>query len=107
MKTISCKELKEKMDRGDEFKLVMTLEAWAYKAKHISGSINVSSQKEAMELLKPEDEIIVYCSNVACVSSQNAYHLLARQGYNNVRRFEGGLEAWEEAGFPLEGDSVE
>ena len=107
MKTISCEEVKEKLDRGDDFKLVMTLEVWAFKAKHIPGSINISSQKEAQELLKPEDEIVVYCSNVACVSSQNAYHLLVKQGYTHVLRYEGGLEAWEEAGFPLEGEAVE
>ena len=31
---ISSEELKEKLDRGDDFKLVMSLGEWEYKAKH-------------------------------------------------------------------------
>ena len=106
MKTISCEELKEKLDRGDDFKLVMSMGTWAFESKHIPGSINISSNEEALKLLKPDDEIIVYCSNVACVASQTAYHLLTQNGYTNVRRFSGGLAEWEEAGFPLEGSLV-
>jgi hypothetical protein len=34
MELISRDELKEKLDRGDDFKLVMVLEEWAYRAKH-------------------------------------------------------------------------
>ncbi len=106
METISCEELKEKIDRGDVFKLVMTMGTWAFEAKHIPGSINVCSDKEALELLKPEDEIIVYCSSTECFSSQNAYHSLVRHGYPNVRRYSGGLARWQEAGYPLEGAMV-
>ena len=102
MKTISCEELKEKLDRGDDFKLVMSMGTWAFEAKHIPGSINISSKEEAQKLLKTDDEIIVYCSNMACVASQTAYHLLIENGYTNVRRFSGGLAEWEEAGYPLE-----
>ena len=107
MKTISCEELKEKINRGHAFKLVMAMDAWAYEAKHIPGSLNVSSDEEALELLKPEDEIIVYCSSPQCFSSQNAYHSLVKQGYTNVRRYIGGIASWEEAGYPLEGTMVE
>ena len=42
MELISRDELKEKMGRGDDFKLVMVLGEWAYRAKHIPGSINVT-----------------------------------------------------------------
>ena len=41
MNTISREELKAKIDRGDDFKLVMVLGAWEYEAKHIPGSINI------------------------------------------------------------------
>jgi rhodanese-related sulfurtransferase len=36
-----------------------------------------------------------------------AYHFLIDQGFENVSRFSGGLSAWEEAGYPLEGVLVE
>jgi hypothetical protein len=60
MDLISREELKTKLDRGDEFKLVMALGEWAFRAKHIPGSLNVSNPDKAAMLLKPEDEIVVY-----------------------------------------------
>jgi len=43
MELISRDEMKEKISRGYEFKLVMVLGEWAYRAKHIPGSINVTT----------------------------------------------------------------
>ena len=37
IRTISRDELKAKLDRGDDFKLIMALNRWAYDAKHIPG----------------------------------------------------------------------
>jgi rhodanese-related sulfurtransferase len=53
-----------------------------------------------------EDEIVVYCSGVACVSSMMAYKTLVDEGFKNVRRFAGGLPEWEDAGYQLEGEMV-
>jgi len=107
MKTIDASELKEKLDRGDEFKLVMTMETWAFNAKHIPGSLNFCSSEEAHNLLTPDDEIVVYCSHSACMSSQTAYQMLTKAGFNDVRRLSGGLDGWERAGYPLEGEMVD
>jgi rhodanese-related sulfurtransferase len=56
--------------------------------------------------LKKDDDIVVYCSNPACLASLAAYHRLLEHGYTNVRRYAGGLVDWEDAGLPLEGDWV-
>ena len=79
----------------------MTLGEWAFKAGHIPGSLNVSRLEEAHRLLKPEDEIVVYCSDVQCIASQAAYKMLVSKGYQNVRRYAGGLADWSAAGYPL------
>ncbi len=100
-------ELKGKLDRGDDFKLVMVLSDWAFRAKHIPGSLNINTPAAATELLGFEDEIVVYCSDKACVASRLAIQLMVEDGYKNVSRYEGGLADWEEAGFPLEGELVE
>ena len=105
METISREELKAKLDRGDDFKLVMTLAEWAYQMSHIPGSLNITSMPAAQELLKPDDEIVVYCSDEQCLASRAAYMYLTANGYNNVRRYSGGLSEWELAGYPLEGDA--
>jgi 3-mercaptopyruvate sulfurtransferase SseA len=55
MDLISTQELKEKLDRGDDFKLVMALGEWEYNAKHIPGSLRVSTVEEALEALDPKD----------------------------------------------------
>jgi hypothetical protein len=56
---ISSEELKEKLDRGDDFKLVMSLGEWEYKAKHLPGSLRVSTVEEALQVLTPDDEIVI------------------------------------------------
>ena len=111
MNLISREELKEKLDRGDKFKLVNALGDWAFEAKRIPGSINISNMealRKAMheKILDPDDEIIIHCSNPFCPASIVGYHTLVRNGYRNVRRYAGGIQDWEEAGYPLEGNLV-
>ena len=107
MNLITREELKNRIDSGDQFKLVMVLSEWAYRAKHIPGSLNIDNPSQATELLDPADDIVVYCSDPACPASKFAYHQLVQAGYKNVRRYEGGITDWEENGLPLEGDWAE
>lgn len=106
IKLISRDELKEKLDRKDDFKLVMTYHEWAYRVMHIPGSINVSTKEDALAVLDPSDEIVVYCTNVSCMASVKAFMILVGHGFKNVRRYAGGLQDWEQAGYPLEGDQT-
>ena len=103
VRTISREELKAKLDRGDDFKLIQALNRWAFEAKHIPGSLHFDTPEELYAAVHPEDEVIVYCSNVDCLSSVAMYRDLLRRGYQNVRRYEGGLLDWEDAGLPMEG----
>ena len=107
MELIEREELKTRMDQADEFELVMVLGELAFQGKHIPGSINIHDPMDLLGRLDKEDEIVVYCSDKLCPASIMAYHLLADQGYEHVRRYAGGLSDWEEAGYPLEGDLVE
>ena len=106
MNLISREDLKEKLDRGDDFKLVMVLGDWAFRAKRIPGSVNVTTPKAVTEILDPDDEIVLYCSGEPCAASKYALALLERAHYRNVRRYSGGIADWEEAGYPLEGEWV-
>ncbi len=103
MNLITREELKQKLDRGDDFKLVMTLGEWAYEAQHIPGSINIHSAKDMVKQLHKEEEIVVYCSNPDCIASQVAYNRLTNGGYTNVRRYAGGIEDWSAAGYTIDG----
>ena len=106
MKIIEREELKAKLDRGDDFKLVMTLGRWAFEAQHIPSSINISDMQDIQNHLEPEDEIVVYCANEQCIASQVAYKILEGRGYKNIRRYAGGLVDWEKAGYPLDGTGL-
>ena len=50
MNIISREELKKKLDHGDKFKLVNALGEWAFNAKHIPGSINISNIQDAKKM---------------------------------------------------------
>jgi rhodanese-related sulfurtransferase len=106
MITMNREELKSKLDRGDNFKLIMIMNAWAFEAAHIVGSINIHNPVDAQEKLSLDDEIVVYCTNPTCTASIFAYQALQTAGYKNICRYPGGLEDWTEAGYPVEGSSV-
>lgn len=107
MDLIGREELKEKLDRAEDIKLVMVLGEWAYRAMHIPSSLHLDRLEEALETLDPEDEIVVYDSTPQCVASLHARRVLKYYGYERVRRYAGGLEDWRAAGYPLEGELAE
>ncbi len=107
MNLITRDELRQKLERGDEFKLLMTMSAMAYCAKHIPSSEHFESTEEALAALDPDEEIVVYCADVHCAASIYAYRAFEREGYPRVRRYAGGVADWEAAGYRLERPSAE
>jgi rhodanese-related sulfurtransferase len=106
MKTMSHEELKQKLDRKENFRLVNALSEWAYQAKHIPGSMHFATIREAIQSLNKDDEIVVYCSDENCIASKALGQLLERNGNTHVLHYSGGLQDWEQAGYPLEGEWV-
>ena len=104
MRELSRDEVKAKLDRGDAFKLVMTLGKFAFQGKHIPGSLNLYEPDDLLSQLDPQEEIVVYCSDRLCPSSIMAYHFLDGRGYRKLWRYSGGLSEWEQAGYQLEGE---
>ena len=103
LKTSGRDELKAKLERHDDFRLIMALSRWAYEAKHIPGSLHFDTPDQLYAAVHPDDEVVVYCSNVDCLASVALYRDLVARGYRNVLRYSGGLIDWEDAGLPLEG----
>ena len=106
MNLISREELNEKVDRKDKFKLVNALGEWAFGAKRIPGSIYISNMRDAIKMLDPSDDIVIHCSNPLRPASIIGYQFLEHNGYKKIKRYVGGLQDWEEAGYPLEGSLV-
>ncbi len=107
VRLIAREELKAKIDRGDAFKLVMVMNEWHFEAAHIPGSILVANREDASKKLRPDEEIVVYCSDDMCSSSQIAADRMERAGFLRILHYKGGLKEWSAAGYPLEGSSVQ
>jgi rhodanese-related sulfurtransferase len=107
MKLISRSELRDRIENWEDLKLVFVLNEWQYQAMRIPGSLNIPcspdliASRDALEELKPDDQIVVYCTGEACYASISVYYLLRQRGYKNVSRYAGGLLDWTEAGYPL------
>jgi rhodanese-related sulfurtransferase len=53
--------------------------------------------------LAKDARIVVYCAGPSCPQSRQAAEKLAAFGYTGVEAYEGGLEAWKQAGFGVVG----
>ena len=111
MKLISRREIGDRIDRGEDLKLVFVLDEWYYQAMRIPGSLNIPcspdliGSRDALSELQSDDEIVVYCSGQACYASISVYYLLLQRGFKNVSRYAGGLLDWNDAGYPLTGEA--
>ena len=75
---------------------------------HIPGAVNipVNRVKETLSVLPTDKEtyLITYCGSIHCPNAYQLMHLLWEEGYRNVQFFSSGLQGWETAGYPLEGE---
>jgi rhodanese-related sulfurtransferase len=66
--TISTKDLKAKLDRKDEIKVVETLAPERYREAHLPGALNIPPDKIkelAPQVLPNKNaEIVTYCANM-------------------------------------------
>jgi rhodanese-related sulfurtransferase len=64
VKTISREDLKEKIDRGDEFVLLEVLSEASYGRAHLPGAIRFQNMDSISDLLPDKNtEVVAYCSN--------------------------------------------
>ena len=64
MKTIDREDLKEKIERGDDFVLLEVLSEQSYAREHLPGAIRFPGKAEIHNLLPDKStQVIAYCSN--------------------------------------------
>jgi len=104
--TISCDELRLKIESGEHFVLVDALAPMSFAHSHLPGAINLPPERvDAAAGKRIGDqyaEIVVYCSNPECESSIDTARRLLALGYTNVSHYAGGKEEWRSLGLPLE-----
>jgi rhodanese-related sulfurtransferase len=98
---VGLDELKTKLDHSDSFLLVMAMDQRRFDTAHIEGSVSFDTLLEELPNLGRETEIVMYCTNEACVASKLRSTFLIDSGFTRVSRFAGGLAEWSQAGLPL------
>lgn len=77
-----------------------------YAEGHLPGAFPLSpelAQAGGLGVKLPRDRVlVVYCSGYGCEDSLTVARLLLAAGFREVRVFEGGFPAWQEAGLPVE-----
>ena len=91
---ISPKELKARLDKGDNLVLLDVREDWEYSLAKIDGSILVplGTLPQSLTRLNRESEIIAICHHG--MRSADATNFLLQQGFSNVKNLMGGIDAW-------------
>ena len=106
MARISVDELHRRMDAG-ETPLVVDVRshtARALEPRHIPGALHLPMHGFESHIAElPRDrEIILYCSCPNEASAAQVAKLLMNSGFRRVRPLLGGLDAWIEAGHPVD-----
>lgn len=103
MARISVNELYELLESGESPIIIDTRPSHLVEDGWIPGALFVSLDK--VEELKDKNfdgPIILYCSCPNEVTAAQVAKALMRHGNVNVRPLQGGIDAWIEAGYPVE-----
>lgn len=112
-KNITVHQLKGRIDQGMDFQLIHTLPGDHYQKQHLPGAkqacvyeVTFPAQMEALTADRGQT-IVLYGSSSASRDAGTAAEKLIRLGYRDVYVLTGGLKAWREAGYRLEGEEPE
>ena len=81
-----------------------------YREKHVRSAIflppdDIDERFMMVQGLMPEDSrIILYCYGPECEMAEKVVQFLAKNGYKKMMIMTAGFRAWEEAGYPVEGE---
>ncbi len=91
---ITPKELKDRLDKGEQLVLLDVREPWEHSLAKIEGStlIPLGTLPQSMDKLDKGAEIIAYCHHG--MRSADAMQFLLQQGFPVVKNLVGGIDAW-------------
>ena len=107
IREVHLADVRKKLDAGEHFHFIDVREDHEFAQGHAKGAIHLGRGilERDIESLIPDNsaEIVLYCGGG--FRSALAADSLQRMGYSNVTSMAGGIRAWREAGYPLEGTS--
>ena len=92
--TITPKELKSRLEKGDKLVLLDVREPWENQLAKLENStlIPLGTLSTSLSQLDKNAEIIADCHHG--MRSGDATGLLLQQGFSNVKNLVGGIDAW-------------
>ena len=111
--TVTHERLRAWMEEGRDLIIIDTLPAEVYRQRHLPGAKNACVYEvifpSQIETMVPDRsrEIVVYGSSSSSHDAMAAADKLVRLGYKKIYALSGGLAAWREARYPLEGEEVD
>ena len=95
MKEVSVQELKEKIDKGEDFQLIDVREDFEYQVSNLGGElIPLGGILIETDKIAKDKEVVVMCRSGK--RSAAAVMQLEAQGFTNVFNLYGGILAWQE-----------
>lgn len=96
IEVISARELREKLDRGDDFCLLDLRTEIEYNSRKINDPrvkwVIMGNLREAVDTLPRDKEIICLCD--LGIRAYEAFRFLKGAGFTNIKSVEGGLRVW-------------
>ena len=116
---VSTEDLNSWIDQKKDMVIVDTMPAKSFDKNRIPGAVNAELPMKADEL-KPEQKeaflkalgddknktVVVYCGFVGCARSDVGAVIAKEAGFTNVYRHPGGIVAWMDAGYKIEGSAA-
>lgn len=112
---ISTEDIKKKLDAGEDMVIIDTMPEDSYHKNHIPGAVGAvlpgkmeevdPKRRRAFVKALGEDKnkpVIIYCGRVSCYRSHVGALIAKEEGFTNVLRHPGGIDAWLEAGYKAE-----
>ena len=92
---LTTAEVKEKLERGEHFRLIDVREPDEHALAQIEGAelLPLSQAQEWIETLPRDQELVFFC-HVGGRSQQVAGFLAQQRGFTNVANMLGGIEDW-------------
>ena len=92
--TITPRELKDRLGKGDKLFLLDVREPWEYATAKLEGSqlIPLGTLPQSLGKLDRNTEIVAYCH--LGMRSADAVGFLLQQGFPMVKNLVGGIDAW-------------
>lgn len=104
-KSVQEPERKEEAQLRNGLVVVNVLDKQMFDDCHIKGSINIPVEEIAQceSCVDKDADVVLYCSNYLCSSSEYAARKLREAGFKNVAVYAGGTAEWFQKGLPVEG----